>query len=140
MEANGASKGRQISDASYSKVADALFEWLQSLEDDEFGKFVVRLENFHYLYRELGQRKVVALQKFVDKAKKIHDESLDSFIKLVVSKRFTTLVDFFDGVDKFLRSMPPESVQFQNTHSNQVISKLISKWDLETVRFRSFIG
>lgn len=132
LETNGASLGRAASDIAYEKVCGALFEWLVGVEDDEYTKLIIRTENFHFLSKQLGQRKgIVQLQKFVDRAKITYEESLSAYIQLLTQKRFTTLVDFFDGVDRLLRTVPAENVQFQHSHSNQVLAKVIAKWDAD---------
>jgi hypothetical protein len=46
----------------------------------------------------------------------------------------TLLQEFFDGVEKLSRTMPLETVQFQNAFSNQQLGKLITKYTADRVR------
>jgi hypothetical protein len=133
LETNGASLGRAVSDIAYEKVCGAVFDWLLAFEEEEYAKLIVRTENFHFLWKQLNSRKgVVQLSKFIERAKDVHEKSLSAYISLLTQRRFTTLVDFFDGVDRLLKTVPAENVQFQHSHSNQVIAKVITKWDLDS--------
>jgi hypothetical protein len=44
-----------------------------------------------------------------------------------------SLQEFFDGVEKLSKTMPPETVQFQNAFSNQVLGKLTTKYTADRV-------
>jgi hypothetical protein len=133
VEASGGQAGSSFVEPAYTKLSSALFQWLNGLGEDEETKLAVRYENFQYIHNHLATRKVPNIQTWCDKSKAIHEDSLDSYVHLLISKRFSAIMDFFDGVDKLYKTVPAENIQFQHTHSNQVIGKLLQKFKLDTV-------
>lgn len=133
MEECGASAGPELSVETYNKLISVLYEWLMHLGEDEYSRLAVRFENFHHLHMQLKYRSIPALEKWCSEAKRIYDESLSNYVKLLVYKRFSTQIDFFDGVDKLYQTVPAENIKYQRTHSNLVIAKLILKFSIDYV-------
>lgn len=133
MEECGAASGPELSVPIYNKLIKAVYDWLLSLGEDEYTKLAVRFENFHHLYVQLKARNIPALQNFCNQAKEIYDESLSNYIKLLVNKRFSKVMTFFDGIDKLYKTIKPENIQFQRTHSNAEMSIRLSKFTIEYV-------
>ena len=133
VEANGGQAGSAFVEPAYAKLTSALFQWLKDLGEDEETRLAVRYENFQYIHTQLATKKIANLSSWCDKAKVIYEESLTGYVRRLISKRFSAAMEFFDGVDKLYKTVPAENIQFQHSHSNQAIGKLLQKFKLETV-------
>lgn len=133
VEANGGQAGAAFVEPAYAKLSSALFDWLKDLGEDEETKLAVRYENFQYIHTQLATRKIANLQSWCDRSKILYEESLAGYVRRLIGKRFSAAMEFFDGVDKLYKTVPAENIQFQHSHSNQVIGKLLQKFKLETV-------
>lgn len=133
VEANGGQAGATFVEPAYAKLTSSLFQWLKELGEDEETRLAVRYENFQYIHTQLATRKIANLNSWCDKAKAIYEESLTSYVRRLINKRFSAAMEFFDGVDKLYKTVPAENIQFQHSHSNQAIGKLLQKFKLETI-------
>lgn len=133
VEANGGQAGATFVEPAYAKLTSALFQWLKELGEDEETRLAVRYENFQYIHTQLATKKIANLNSWCDKAKAVYEESLTSYVRRLIGKRFSAAMEFFDGVDKLYKTVPAENIQFQHSHSNQAIGKLLQKFKLETV-------
>lgn len=133
VEANGGQAGATFVEPAYAKLTSALFQWLKDLGDDEETRLAVRYENFQYIHTQLATKKIANLTTWCDKAKALYEESLTGYVRRLIGKRFSAAMEFFDGVDKLYKTVPAENIQFQHSHSNQAIGKLLQKFKLETV-------
>jgi len=90
-------------------------------------KHLFRLKNFHYLKRELAKRKVASFAPFIQEALTNYNDSLKSYASFIINYRFgKSLTTFFDELDVLLKSHRSEDIQFQTSHSKQVLAKLIA--------------
>jgi len=133
VEASGGQQGSTFVEPAYAKLASSLFQWLTELGESEETRLAVRYENFQFLHAQLAARRISNLQTWCDRSKTIYEESLQGYVRMLIGKRFHAVMDFFEGVDKLYKSVPAENIQFQHTHSNQVIGKLLQKFKLDTV-------
>ena len=133
VEGNGGQAGASFVEPAYAKLTTSLFQWLNELGENIETKLAVRYENFQFIHRQLAVKKVPNLTTWTDRSKIVYDESLNEYVQYLIAKRFNAAMDFFDGVDKLYKTVPAENIQFQHTHSNQVIGKLLQKFKLDTV-------
>jgi hypothetical protein len=133
VEASGGQQGSSFVEPAYAKLSSSLFQWLNELGESEETRLAVRYENFRFIHTQLAARKIANLQTWCDRSKILYEESLQGYVQLLIGKRFHAVMDFFDGVDKLYKTVPAENIQFQHTHSNQVIGKLLQKFKLDVV-------
>jgi len=124
--------GGQLVRWAVVKILSSLTQWLDSLgeEDDSKHCYILRAENYHYLYSALSskqhKKRIEFLNDHLDQALAKVNSNLMEFIHgiLYSKQNFYALKIFFEGIENLLRTLPSEEIQFQSSHSSEVFSRI----------------
>ncbi|BEJ16672.1 hypothetical protein CspHIS471_0600730 [Cutaneotrichosporon sp. HIS471] len=87
--------------------------------------YVVMIENLHSFVDEVAQVNASALAVFVKRARGLYDENMKAYIKMMLRRGFSRLMDFFDGVERQLKTTPPNEVNMHSAYSRSTLKKVL---------------
>eukprot|EP01125_Pyxidicula_operculata_P014712 TRINITY_DN4932_c0_g3_i1.p1 TRINITY_DN4932_c0_g3~~TRINITY_DN4932_c0_g3_i1.p1 ORF type:complete len:763 (-),score=185.96 TRINITY_DN4932_c0_g3_i1:106-2394(-) len=146
MDNMGAREAVIIAEQAYNDLINTVFQFIWSSSELEKestqastsklrAKLILRIENFHHLYKGMEACQIPYLDKFISQAKNEYSMAINGFINEVAQQNFSQLMTFFDGVDKIYRADPMqvEIIQYQDAYSNRVLAKMIKKYPLSLI-------
>ncbi|KYR01910.1 exocyst complex subunit 1 [Tieghemostelium lacteum] len=124
--------------SSYFKLIVCLYNWIDQLADklpssDAKYKFIAKLENYYYLSTKFDELKIDAIRQYRDTSTNRYQENLTTYINYLLSLKFQPLLDFYQEIDEFLKTLPPSDIQFQKTHTKQQFKKMVEKYKTENI-------
>ncbi|KAI0085410.1 exocyst complex component Sec3-domain-containing protein [Irpex rosettiformis] len=133
---------RQVVDASYDKIVQAMFSALKQMakldgEGEDKGQLnyhVILIENMHHFVAEMSQLDLGSVAAFLQRAQAIYDENLIAYVKLVLRRPFAKIIDYFDGVERVLKTTAPSEVASKSTYSKSALKKVIKEYSAKDVR------
>lgn len=126
----------------YSVISEATFRWLERTAATDT-KYIdlLRLENYHHFYLRLSGKEPgasppgtrppnvpVAFAPFLDRASQQYSTSLARYVRWLLLRSFSGLLEYFDAVEGVLRSATPEEVVFQAQYNAAAFQKLLRSW------------
>eukprot|EP00127_Corallochytrium_limacisporum_P006924 Clim_evm10s238 gene=Clim_evmTU10s238 len=120
---------------AYIDIMRSIFLMLDNVPWDCKHPDVVRLENFHYLYSQLGFLKIVPLDPFRKQCQTLYRQSLSSYVTSMLGRPMEKVSRFFDGVSALIEDgLEPSEVAFRMAFSKQELRKVIKEYHAKEVR------
>ncbi|KIK07465.1 hypothetical protein K443DRAFT_673379 [Laccaria amethystina LaAM-08-1] len=132
---------RKLVDSAYEKIVHTMFESLKHIakmegEGEDKGQLnyhVILIENMHCFIVETSKMDNASLVTFSQRAESIYDENLSAYVKMVLRRPFSKLIDFFDGVDR-LASSNPNDLTGNSTYNKSALRKVVKEYTSKDVR------
>ncbi|KAG0054754.1 hypothetical protein BGZ83_010537 [Gryganskiella cystojenkinii] len=145
LEGNESTEARQLISAAYDRLVRVMFESTEALaketvdfDDKEQGSHVVNIENMHHFHSEMRLRKVkvAKLESYMKYAKASYESHLETYVRGVVRRSLSKLLDFFDGVEGLVKTKASasEDVGFHLTYNKAALKKVVSLYPSSVVR------
>ncbi|KAF9104952.1 hypothetical protein BGX27_009863 [Mortierella sp. AM989] len=141
LDGNNDIEARKMITSAYDKMVRVMFESTEAIaketvdfDDKEQGSHVVNIENMHYFYSEMRQRKISNLESYMKYAKSSYESHLETYVRGVVRRALLKLLDFFDGVEGLVKAKASEDVAFHLTYNKQALKKVVALYPSSTVR------
>ncbi|THG99273.1 hypothetical protein EW026_g3047 [Hermanssonia centrifuga] len=133
---------RQIVDVSYDKIVQAMFAALKQMakmdgEGEDKGQLnyhVILIENMHHFVAEMSQLDIGSVAAFLQKAQAIYDESLNAYVKIVLRRPFSKIIDYFEGVERLLKTTAPTEISSNGTYSKSALKKVVKEYNSKDIR------
>ncbi|KAH9948238.1 exocyst complex component Sec3-domain-containing protein [Amylocystis lapponica] len=133
---------RQIVDTSYDKIVQSMFEALKQMakmdgEGEDKGQLnyhVILIENMHYFVAEVSQVQIGSVAVFLKRAQGIYDENLSAYVKIVLRRPFSKIIDYFEGIERLLKTTAPSEVSSNGSYSRSSLKKVIKEYNVKDVR------
>ncbi|KAH8998826.1 exocyst complex component sec3 subunit [Lactarius hatsudake] len=125
---------RQSVDGAYDRIVHAMFDSLKHMakmsgEEEDKGQLnyhVILIENMHYFVAEIRQQEIGSVV--------VYEENLSAYVKIVLRRPFSKIIDYFDGVEQMLRTMAPTEVSSSGGYSRSALKKVVREFDAKDVR------
>mmetsp|Transcript_3351 Transcript_3351/g.5079 ORF Transcript_3351/g.5079 Transcript_3351/m.5079 type:complete len:886 (-) Transcript_3351:162-2819(-) len=118
---------RPVVDEAYNRLIGRVFDWLERIAtaDPKYSN-LARLENYHRFHTRVpvSRHTQASLGKHVEEARARYEQALSLYVAWVVECQFGPLMEFIKGVDKLLKTIPPDEIQFQMSYSKQALRKV----------------
>lgn len=132
---------RRLVDSAYEKIVQTMFESLKHIakmegEGEDKGQLnyhVILIENMHCFVVETSKMDNASLVTFSQRAELIYDENLNAYVKMVLRRPFSKLIDFFDAVDR-LASSNPNDLSGNSTYNKSALRKVVKEYTSKDVR------
>jgi len=95
---------------------------------------VILIENMHHFVAEIAQIEVGSVSVFVKRAEAIYDENLSAYIKIVLRRPFAKIIDYFDGVERLLKTTAPTEVSSNSNYNKSALKKVVKEFTAKDVR------
>lgn len=133
---------RQSVDGAYDRIVHAMFDSLKHMakmsgEEEDKGQLnyhVILIENMHYFVAEIRQQEIGSVGVFSTRAETVYEENLNAYVKIVLRRPFSKIIDYFDGVEQMLRTMAPSEVSGGGGYSRSSLKKVVKEFDAKDVR------
>ncbi|THH33432.1 hypothetical protein EUX98_g736 [Antrodiella citrinella] len=133
---------RQHVDQSYDKLVLGMFEALKQMakmdgEGEDKGQLnyhVIMIENMHYFVADISQIDIGTIATFLARAQAIYDENLSAYVKLVLRRPFAKIIDYFEGVERLLKTTAPSEIPSNSTYSKSALKKVVKEFTAKDVR------
>ncbi|KAI0068299.1 exocyst complex component sec3 subunit [Artomyces pyxidatus] len=133
---------RQSVDVAYEKIVQTMFDSLKQMakldgEGEDKGQLnyhVILIENMHYFVAEIRQQEIGSVNVFSKRAESVYDENLNAYVKIVLRRPFAKIIDYFDGVERLLKTTAPTEVANNSSYSRSALKKIIKEYDAKDVR------
>ncbi|KAH8991916.1 exocyst complex component sec3 subunit [Lactarius akahatsu] len=133
---------RQSVDGAYDRIVHAMFDSLKHMakmsgEEEDKGQLnyhVILVENMHYFVAEIRQQEIGSVVVFSTRAEAVYEENLSAYVKIVLRRPFSKIIDYFDGVEQMLRTMAPTEVSSSGGYSRSALKKVVREFDAKDVR------
>ncbi|KAI0340701.1 hypothetical protein BDW22DRAFT_1360141 [Trametopsis cervina] len=133
---------RQAVDASYDKIVQAMFSALKQMakmdgEGEDKGQLnyhVILIENMHHFVAEMSQLDLGSVAVFLQRAQAIYDENLNAYVKLVLRRPFAKIIDYFEGIERILKTTAPTEVASKSAYSKSAAKKVVKEYTAKDVR------
>ncbi|KAF8273874.1 exocyst complex component Sec3-domain-containing protein [Lactarius quietus] len=133
---------RQSVDGAYDRIVHAMFDSLKHMakisgEEEDKGQLnyhVILVENMHYFVAEIRQQEIGSVNDFVTRAETVYEENLSAYVKIVLRRGFSKIIDYFDGVEQMLRTVAPSEVSSSGGYSRSALKKVVREYDAKDVR------
>ncbi|KAF9652003.1 hypothetical protein BDM02DRAFT_3090034 [Thelephora ganbajun] len=133
---------RQNVDAAYDRIVDAMFESLKRMakidgEGEDKGQLnyhVILIENMHHFVTEIQNLDIGSVSSFLVRAEGIYDENLAAYVKLVLRRPFLKILDYFEGIERLLKTTAPTEVQNNSTYSKSALKKVVKEYNAKDIR------
>ncbi|GAA5834785.1 hypothetical protein JCM3766R1_003238 [Sporobolomyces carnicolor] len=132
---------RQVVNAQYERIVATIFECLQQMAKmdgegqgqapgegkDQLNYHVILIENMHHIIAVFsGKQKVAALAPFVQQAREKYDQNLAAYIRLILRRPLSRVVDYFAGLEQLLRTTPPTEVSLHSAYTKSSLRRILS--------------
>ncbi|KAG8219670.1 exocyst complex component Sec3-domain-containing protein [Butyriboletus roseoflavus] len=129
-------------DAAYEKIVHSMFECLKHMatldgDGDDKGQLnyhVLLVENMHYFAAEISQLETGSVSGFMKQAETIYNENLAAYVRIVLRRPFAKLIEFFEGVERLLKTTAPSEVQKNSSYNKSSLKKVLKDFDGKDVR------
>ncbi|KAI9461020.1 exocyst complex component sec3 subunit [Lactarius psammicola] len=133
---------RQSVDGAYDRIVHAMFDSLKHMakmsgEEEDKGQLnyhVILIENMHYFVAEIRQQEIGSVGVFSTRAEAVYEENVNAYVKIVLRRPFSKIIDYFDGVEQMLRTMAPSEVSSSGGYSRSALKKVVREYDAKDVR------
>ncbi|KAL1407120.1 hypothetical protein Q8F55_006534 [Vanrija albida] len=115
-----------------SKIVGA--EMASGEEKGQLYFHVVMIENLHLFVDEVSALDVPALDIFLQRAKGLYEENMKAYIKLMLRRGFARLIDFFDTVERLLKTTPANEVSVHDGCSKSNLKKVLKETTAKDMR------
>ncbi|KAN0100480.1 Exocyst complex component Sec3 domain containing protein [Tylopilus felleus] len=129
-------------DSAYEKIVHSMFECLKhmaTLDGDgedkgQLNYHVLIVENMHYFVAEISHLATGSVVGFLKQAEVIYNENLAAYVKIVLRRPFAKLIEFFEGLERLLKTTAPSEVQKNSNYSKSSLKKVLKEFDGKDVR------
>ncbi|EPT01488.1 hypothetical protein FOMPIDRAFT_1120199 [Fomitopsis schrenkii] len=133
---------RQTVDQAYDKTVQSMFDALKQMakldgEGEDKGQLnyhVILIENMHYFVAEVSQLQLGTVAGFLKKAEAIYEENLNAYVKIVLRRPFFKLIDYFEGIERLLKTTAPSEVPSNSSYSKSALKKVVKEYNAKDVR------
>ncbi|KAJ7630772.1 exocyst complex component sec3 subunit [Roridomyces roridus] len=133
---------RATVDAAYDRIVQSMFESLKQMakmdgEGEDKGQLnyhVILIENMHHFVAETSQIEIGSVTVFLRKAEAIYDENLGAYVKIVLRRPFGKLIDYFEGVERLLKTTAPSEVSTNANYNKSALKKVVKEYNAKDVR------
>ncbi|CDO72981.1 hypothetical protein BN946_scf185007.g35 [Trametes cinnabarina] len=133
---------RQSIDAAYDKIVQAMFDALKQMakmdgEGEDKGQLnyhVIIIENMHYFVAEISQIEIGSVAAFLKRAEAIYEENLNAYVKIVLRRPFAKIIEFFEGVERLLKTTAPSEIASNSSYSRSALKKVVKEYTAKDVR------
>ncbi|GAA5947406.1 hypothetical protein JCM3765_001664 [Sporobolomyces pararoseus] len=132
---------RKVVNSQYERIVATMFECLQQMAKmdgegqgqapgegkDQLNYHVILIENMHHIIAVFsGKQKVAALAPFVQQAREKYDQNLAAYIRLILRRPLSRVVDYFAGLEQLLRTTPPTEVSLHSAYTKSALRRTLS--------------
>ncbi|KAF8917639.1 exocyst complex component Sec3-domain-containing protein [Mucidula mucida] len=130
-------------DTAYEKIVQTMFESLKQMakldgaEGEDKGQLnyhVILIENMHHFVAETSQLELGSAAGFLRKAEAIYDENLSAYVKIVLRRPFARIIDYFEGVERLLKTTAPTEVATNSSYNRHSLKKVVKEYSSKDVR------
>jgi len=133
---------RQIVDTAYDKIVQCMFDSLKHMakiggEEEDKGQLnyhVIMIENMHHFVAEIAKLEVGSVTGFLKRAEAIYDENLNAYVRLVLRRPFLKILDYFEGVERLLKTTAPTEVASNSSYSKSSVRKVVREYNAKDIR------
>ncbi|KAJ7293415.1 exocyst complex component Sec3-domain-containing protein [Mycena rebaudengoi] len=133
---------RATVDAAYERIVQSMFESLKQMakmdgEGEDKGQLnfhVILIENMHHFVAETSQIEIGSVTVFLRRAEAIYDENLSAYVKLVLRRPFSKLIDYFEGVERLLKTTAPSEVVNNASYNKSALKKVVKEYNAKDIR------
>jgi len=133
---------RQNVDMAYEKIVQTMFDSLKQMakmdgEGEDKGQLnyhVILIENMHYFVAEIRQQEVGSVVVFSKRAEGLYDENLNAYVKIVLRRPFAKIIDYFEGVERLLKTTAPSEVSSNSSYNRSALKKIVKEYSTKDVR------
>ncbi|KAI0249489.1 exocyst complex component Sec3-domain-containing protein [Lactifluus subvellereus] len=96
---------------------------------------VILIENMHYFVAEIRKQEIGSVNVFSTRAEAVYEENLNAYVKIVLRRPFSKIIDYFDGVEQLLKTTAPSEVSgSSSSYSRSALKKVVKEFDSKDVR------
>ncbi|GAA5904040.1 uncharacterized protein JCM6883_002064 [Sporobolomyces salmoneus] len=132
---------RNVVNSQYERIVATMFDCLQQMAKmdgegqgqapgegkDQLNYHVILIENMHHIIAVFsGKQKVAALAPFVQQAREKYDQNLAAYIRLILRRPLSRVVDYFAGLEQLLRTTPPTEVSLHSAYTKSALRRILS--------------
>ncbi|KAI0756800.1 exocyst complex component Sec3-domain-containing protein [Daedaleopsis nitida] len=133
---------RQSVDAAYDKIVQAMFEALKQMakmsgDEEDKGQLnyhVILIENMHYFVAEVSQIEIGTVTMFLKRAEAIYEENLGAYVKIVLRRPFSKIIEYFEGVERLLKTTAPTEIPSNSSYSKSALKKVVKEYNSKDIR------
>ncbi|VDB99589.1 unnamed protein product [Peniophora sp. CBMAI 1063] len=133
---------RQTVDVAYEKIVQTMFDSLKQMakldgEGEDKGQLnyhVILIENMHHFVAEIRQQEIGSVGAFSKRAQDLYEENLAAYVKLVLRRPFAKIIEYFDGVERLLKTTAPTEVANNSSYNRSALKKVVKEYDAKDVR------
>ncbi|KAG5636373.1 hypothetical protein H0H81_008291 [Sphagnurus paluster] len=132
-------------DSAYERIVQSIFDSLKQMakmdgEGEDKGQLnyhVILIENMHHFVAETSVLEVGSVAVFCRRAEAIYEENLGAYIKIVLRRPFARIIipqDYFEGVERLLKTTAPTEVANNNIYSKSGLRKVVREYTSKDLR------
>ncbi|KAF8640686.1 hypothetical protein AX17_000342 [Amanita inopinata Kibby_2008] len=129
-------------DMAYEKIVQTMFDCLRQMaklegEGEDKGQLnyhVILIENMHHFVAETSSMEISSVQSFTKRAETIYDENLNAYVKIVIRRPFSRIIDFFDGVERLMKNQDSSDIANNGSYSKHALKKVIKEYNSKDIR------
>ncbi|KAG6818073.1 hypothetical protein H0H87_009228 [Tephrocybe sp. NHM501043] len=147
-------------DAAYGRIVQSIFDSLKQMakmdgEGEDKGQLnyhviligmfdfeilngvniqVNSAENMHHFVAETSLLEVGSVDVFCRRAEAIYDENLSAYIKIILRRPFARIIDYFEGVERLLKTTAPTEVASNNIYNKSALRKVVREYNSKDIR------
>ncbi|KAF5384820.1 hypothetical protein D9615_001378 [Tricholomella constricta] len=129
-------------DAAYEKIVQSIFDSLKQMakmdgEGEDKGQLnyhVILIENMHHFVAETSVLEVSSVAVFCRRAEAIYDENLSAYIKIILRRPFARIIDYFEGVERLLKTTAPSEVANNSIYNKSALRKVVREYSSKDLR------
>ncbi|KAF5375148.1 hypothetical protein D9758_000450 [Tetrapyrgos nigripes] len=133
---------RMSVDAAYERIVDTMFESLKQMakmdgEGEDKGQLnyhVIVTENMHHFVAETSEMEIGSVASFVKKAEAIYEENVTAYVKIVLRRPFSKIIDFFEGVERLLKTTAASEIASNANYNRSALKKVVKEYNAKDVR------
>ncbi|KAI0305016.1 exocyst complex component Sec3-domain-containing protein [Russula brevipes] len=103
-------------------------------DKEQLNYHVILIENMHYFVAEIRQQEIGSVHVYSTRAEVVYEENLSAYVKMVLRRPFSKIIDYFDGVEQLLKTTAPSEVSNRSGYNRSTLKKVVKEYDAKDVR------
>ncbi|WVQ76259.1 hypothetical protein IAR50_005924 [Cryptococcus sp. DSM 104548] len=130
----------------YDSIVETIFNALQQLakmdradgqateDKGQLNYHVIMIENMYHFVEDVSQIYCPSLVVSLQRAQSLYQENLTTYIRMLMRRSFARFMDFFDGVERLLKSTPANEVSLHQSYNRSALKKVLKEHGAKDMR------